>query len=213
MANEPKKKTNQGAKKAAPKKTTQSNKPTPKKSVTTEPKITKESSFTEQSTNKPVNKKIDYQMILITVIALLIIIFAFIKISGCFDNKDYSKSYLLKNKIITNEIDSNNINNIQLKDQFIFITTLNNEEEYQLEKDLKKVIKDNNLKDQFYIYIVNDNDNITNMFNLNKDVKVPTILYYKNGELIDMVQRDDEKMIEAGDFSKLLDMYELSKEE
>ena len=183
MANEPKKKTNQGAKKAAPKKTTQSNKPTPKKSVTTEPKITKESSFTEQSTNKPVNKKIDYQMILITVIALLIVIFAFIKISGCFDNKDYSKSYLLKNKIITNEIDSNNINNIQLKDQFIFITTLNSEEEYQLEKDLKKVIK------------------------------VPTILYYKNGELIDMVQRDDEKMIEAGDFSKLLDMYELSKEE
>ena len=98
-------------------------------------------------------------------------------------------------------------------DVFIFITSLNDEEEYNLEKDLRKVIKDNNLKDNFYIYFKNDSDNLNELFGIDENNKTPTILYYKNGNLVDKVERNDEKMIEAADFAKLLDMYELSKEE
>ena len=40
---------------------------------------------------------------------------------------------------------------------------------------------------------------------------MPTILYYKDGKLVDYVQRDDEQMMSDADFVKLLDIYEFEK--
>ena len=158
---------------------------------------------------------IDNKMIAIIVLALLIASIGIAKISGVLDDKDYSQSYLLKHKIVTNKIEDVDINNISLnKDVFILVTSLKNEEEYNLEKNLKKVIKDNGIKDNFYVYIYDDeNTDLNKVFNISGDIKVPTILYYKNGEFVDMVKREDQQMIEAADFAKLLDIYELSKEE
>ncbi len=165
--------------------------------------------------NKTENN-LDYKSFIIIILALLIGIIGIAKISGLFKNKDFSQSYLLKNKIVTNkEIVEDNMNSILLnKDVFVLVTSLNNEDEYNLEKDLKKVINQNNLKDNFYVYIYNNNKtNLNNIFKVSGEIKVPTILYYKNGNFVDMVKRDDQNMIEAADFAKLLDIYELSKEE
>ena len=178
---------------------------------TTTPKIVEEKVITkEEVKQQPTN---DNKMILIIVLALLIAVIAIAKIAGVFDIKDYSKSYLLKHKVVTNEIVDNNLSILPDKDAFILVTSLNNEEEYNLEKDLKKVIKDNKIKDNFYVYIYNENNkvNLNNIFQVTGDIKLPTILYYKNGKFVDMVKREDQNMIEAADFVKLLDIYELSK--
>ena len=178
---------------------------------TTTPKIVEEKVITkEEVKQQPTN---DNKMILIIVLALLIAVIAIAKIAGVFDIKDYSKSYLLKHKAVTNEIVDNNLSILPDKDAFILVTSLNNEEEYNLEKDLKKVIKDNKIKDNFYVYIYNENNkvNLNNIFQVTGDIKLPTILYYKNGKFVDMVKREDQNMIEAADFVKLLDIYELSK--
>ena len=222
MANEPKKKTGSISKKTTTTKKKTTNGTTVKKTTTTkkvEPKkeepIIKEEKVIkeEKKINEP---KLDYKMILIIVLALLIMVIGIAKIGGVFENKDYSKSYLLKT---TKEIKKEDISNTLLnKEVFIFITKLNqdeeyNEKEYNLEKDLKKVIKDNNIKDNFYVYLEDENTNLRELFGIEEDTKTPTILYFKNGSLIDTVEREDENMMEAADFVKLLDIYELSKEE
>ena len=57
-----------------------------------------------------------------------------------------------------------------------------------------------------------DSDNyltrLNNAFNTDEISTVPIILYFKDGELIDTVTRDDDNVINAGDFQKLLDIYE-----
>ena len=217
MANEPKKKTSSTAKKTTTTKKKTTNGATVKKTTTTkkvEPIIKEEKVIKEE---KKINEpKVDYKMILIIVLALLILVIGLAKMGGVFENKDYSKSYLLKT---TKEIKKEDISNTLLnKEVFIFITSLNqdeeyNEKEYNLEKDLNKVIKDNNLKDNFYVYLKDENTNLRELFGIEEDTKTPTILYFKNGQLIDQVTREDENIMEAADFVKLLDIYELSKEE
>ena len=218
MAKEPKKKTNTNAKKTTTTKkrttTTVKKTTTPKKVETknVEPKkVEKKEEVKEVIKTEP---KLDYKMVLIVILALLILVIGLAKIGGVFENKDFSNSYLLKNKVITNELKKENISSTLLNNEvFIFVTSLNNEEEYNLEKNLKKVIKDNDLKDNFYIYIKDENDKLSELFGIDDSTKTPTVLYYKNGSLVDKVEREDEKMIEAADFAKLLDIYELSKEE
>ena len=214
MANETKKKTTSTVKKTTTtKKTTSAATKTTKK---IEPK-TEEKVIKEETKNN--ETKMDYKIILIIVLALLIAVIGIAKISGVFENKDFSKSYLLKNKVTTNELKKEDISNVLLdKEVFIFITSLNkdeeyNEKEYNLEKNLKKVIKDNNIKDNFYIYFIDSSTNLKELFGIDENTKVPTILYYKYGNLVDQIKREDEQMMEAADFAKILDMYELSKEE
>ena len=61
-----------------------------------------------------------------------------------------------------------------------------------------------------------DSDNyltrLNSAFNTDKITTVPIILYFKDGELIDTVTRDDANIINAGDFQKLLDIYEYEGE-
>ena len=71
------------------------------------------------------------------------------------------------------------------------------------------------MSDSFYylnIENIMDQDNyltrLNNAFNTDKISTVPIILYYKNGELVNTVTRDDDNIINAGDFQKLLDIYE-----
>ena len=49
---------------------------------------------------------------------------------------------------------------------------------------------------------------INNAFNTDEIDKIPTILYYQDGELVYVVERDDDNMINSGDLQKLLDIYE-----
>ena len=201
MANQPKKKTISTAKKTTAKKTTsgETKKKTTKKIETS--KKTETVSIKEEAPKKETVKITNEE------------VKGDIELQKYGENKDFSKSYLLKNKVIT-EIKKEDINTTLLNNNsFIFITNLNQEEEYNLEKDLMKVIKDNKLKDNFYIYFKEPSDNLNELFGIDGSIKTPTILYYKNGSLVDSVKREDEKMIEAADFVKLLDIYELSKEE
>ena len=61
-----------------------------------------------------------------------------------------------------------------------------------------------------------DSDNyltrLNNAFNTDEITTVPIILYYRDGELVDTVTRDDANVINAGDFQKLLDIYEYEGE-
>lgn len=73
---------------------------------------------------------------------------------------------------------------------FVYISYTNDESVYKLEKKLKSVIDNYNLKDEFYyINITNEKDSdnlygkLNNIFNTKDIEMIPTILYYKDNEL------------------------------
>ena len=141
------------------------------------------------------------------------------KLYNLYLTQKYETSYLLKNKIITQKL-----NDIEkLKDiignekTFILISKINDEDIYDLEKDLKDIINHYNLKNNFYYldgtnFTVNDLKEINEILNLkNKEIKkLPTIIYIDK-ELTDAIIREDENIINAGDFEQLLDIYEIKR--
>lgn len=135
-----------------------------------------------------------------------------------------STSYLIKDKVITQEID----NIEELPDvfseppssYFIYISYVGDEKIYNLEKDLSKLIREYNLNDSFYYVNVNsikDNENyideINKILNLDspKVESVPTIIYYNDGKVVDIINKEGNNIMNVGDFQKLLDVNKITK--
>ena len=151
-------------------------------------------------------------LVLGILIAALILMVTIVKLSGNLIHGNNSKSYLITHKIGVLKVDENNINDItSSKEAFVFVTSLNNDEEYDLEKDLANIIKKDNLKDKFYVYVKDDNSSLNNSLQLTEEMKTPTILYFKDGQLVDYIKRQDELMMTSADFAQLLDIYEITK--
>lgn len=162
-----------------------------------------------------------YIVVGILLLGVVLVALTLARIYESTQNIDYSKSYLVAKEIVP-EITCNDLaNSISGERSFIFVTHYDSEEEYELEKDLKGVIGEYRLKDDFFVFkddqecgsIKNiEEGSIKEALKLSESIDtVPTILYYKDGEFVDYVKREDPKMIEAADFVKLLDIYEITK--
>lgn len=155
---------------------------------------------------------IDVKLDKLTIISLCIIVvgFAFLIFKIYSNNINYSKSYLSVNnvgKIVTCDNLKENIN----KDsKYLFITKTGTKEEYKLEKKIASMVKNYKLNDSFLVYLKDDNCKLDNELGILKEEidKLPIILYYKDGKLIDKAIREDDLMLEDGDFMHLLDIYE-----
>ncbi len=160
------------------------------------------------------------------VIAILLIAwycFAWYKV---YKEDKVSTSYLIKNNIVSNEIkDLNEIVDIfsEVPDEyFVYVSYTGDEDIFAMEKDLAKIIKKYDITDQFYylnITSIKDNsdyiDEVNRALGLRdeKIIRIPTIIYYKDGEVVKdgIISRSDDKMMTASDFQKLLDANNIEK--
>ena len=130
-----------------------------------------------------------------------------------YQKDNYQTSYLVNNnvtKVSCDELYSATTG----EKSFIYVTGLGSEEEYKLEKKLNNVINDYHLKDEFYVYELNDNCRSTALssLQLTSDFqKVPMILFYRGGVLQEQIARDDNEMLSDADLVKILDIYEIKK--
>ena len=197
----------------------------------------------------------------VVVVMILLTLYGFAWYNVLRENR-VSTSYLVKEKIISNEIQSleevSDVFSEAPNSYFIYISYTGSEEIYNMEKDLKKVINDYSLNDSVYFLnvtsikdeknyiekinktlnledIINDYELNDQIYYLNvtsiKDEKdylkkihdalgledgtiksVPTILYYNEGKVVDIVERNDDNMMNSGDFQKLLDVNRVTKE-
>lgn len=138
-------------------------------------------------------------------------------------SEKYRESYLVSTETITLEInEENELKQVFLEapeEYFVYIGYRNDKDIYNLEKELKPIIDDYNLKDIFYYVDATElrkSDNYLEMLNetlkLNNEKidKIPTIIYFSKDNY-EIVNRDDENIIKAADFSKLLDIKEFEK--
>ncbi len=196
-----------------------------------ESKVEKEEVVKELIVQEPEKKEVAFDsrqfalrtfaVILAAILVVVILVVYFIQVKNNTYSVDWErKSYLVENDIASTNCES--VSNAILGDyNFVFVRPKeSNEDEFNLEKKLLKVIKDYNLEGHFYVYTLDNTCGvITDPYsvlgqNLKLDEgieKVPTILYYKDGELVDYIQRDDEQMMSDADFVKLLDIYEFEK--
>lgn len=133
-------------------------------------------------------------------------------------DKIYSTSYLEKNNLVKETININNYNISNNGDYFIYISYRGQKDIYNLEKNLKELIKKYNLQDKYYYIDVTDKlGNKELLQEINTALKledfqvkqVPTIIYFnKNNEVLrnNIITREDNNLIEAADFQKLLDI-------
>lgn len=129
------------------------------------------------------------------------------------------KSYLVSSGTVNLEI--KNLDEVSYykteapSTHFVLISYTGSEDTYNLETGLKTIIDNYKLNDEFYYLNVENlmkEDNyltrLNTAFNTDKIKTVPVIIYYKDGEIIDIVKRLDDQVIKAADFQKLLDIYD-----
>ena len=125
-----------------------------------------------------------------------------------------SSSYLLKTNTITYSIDTlkeiSSISQEAPTEYFIYISYTGSDAVYKLEKKLKKIIDDYNLKDEFYLLditsIKNNEDTLDKLndkFNTTKIINTPCILYYKDSALKEILI-DKNGIFDYNNFINLL---------
>lgn len=157
-------------------------------------------------------------IIVCIVLALILVIFYGYRVNKLKETDTLSKSYLLDSGTVSLEIKNlDEVNQILAEsptEYFVLISYTGNKDTYKLENGLKRILDKYKLNDSFYylnVKSIMDEDNylnrLNNAFNTDKIKKVPTILYYRNGKIVDVVTRNDNNIINVGDFQKLLDIY------
>lgn len=162
------------------------------------------------------NKILIVSAIVVVLILLVFYIYQWQKVKN---QEKYMNSYLLDSGTVSLEIKNlDEVSQILTEspnEYFVLITYTGDKETYELEKDIKSIVDDYKLSDSFYYLNIKNllkEDNylnrLNNAFNTDKITAVPIILYYKDDVLIDTVSRVDDNIINAGDFQRILDIYE-----
>lgn len=149
-------------------------------------------------------------IILIGIVLLTLYIFSWYKVKK---EERLMNSYLLTSKTIESKIDSLEVLEQSLSEApssyFVLITYREDENTYNLEKNLKRIIDRYKLNDLFYyVDVTNNKDNEDYKNKLNKIFKVdninnyPVILYIEDGKTKEVLND-----LKIDDFKKCLETY------
>lgn len=156
----------------------------------------------------------------IAVLVLIFIIFITLYIFKWYEVKQsekYLESYLISSETITMEInEEDEMKQVFLEapeKYFVYIGYRKDASVYNLEKELKPIIDDYNLKDIFYYVdatdLMNDGNHLkmfNNTLNLKKEkiAAIPTIIYF-NEKGYSIIKEKNDKILKASTFKKYLE--------
>lgn len=158
-------------------------------------------------------------LILIGGIVLALYIFEWINIKN---EEKLMTSYLISSNTINSSIEDFNSLSQILKETsssyFIYFGYTGDEGVYEFEKELKRVIDNYKLSDNFYYFdlskVKEENENYLNdikkTLNIISIEKVPAIIYVHKGKIVDANILDgvNGTMLKVADLENLLDIYE-----
>ena len=158
-------------------------------------------------------------LILVGGILLTLYIFRWYQVK---EEERLMNSYLISTNTLSSSI--NDLNSLKQITQeaptnyFIYLGFTNDKDEYNLEKDLKKVIDKYKLNDIFYYVDVtklkeekeNYLEEIANSLNISKLESIPAVIYVVDGKINERNILDgvNETNFKIGDLEELLDIYD-----
>ena len=159
-----------------------------------------------------------YIYFIVGIIIVLLVIWYILSWRDVIQKDRLEKSYLITTNTISLELKDGKeaISVLQEtpSNYFVFISYTGDEKEYNLEKQLKKIIDNHNIADKFYYLNITDNIESNNLmsylnktFNTDLISSIPCILYYEDGTLNTVIQNPTE-IFDANEFEKLLESIE-----
>lgn len=172
--------------------------------------------MTNKKQKRNIRKYINWLLFLIAVVLLS---FIASKIYNIYESNKLKDSVLLRVVGTIQYDDVESATKEFVSDDFILISYVKSEDVRDFETKIKTVIVNNNLQNNFFYLDATDLmleenyiDTLNEKFklqNANKIEALPALLYYKNGEFIKTLSSTKDKIMNADDFSKLLDNYEI----
>lgn len=153
----------------------------------------------------------NYIYLLIMIIVVVSSTFLIFNINKNYQTEKLETSYLANYLTVVKTEELSNILSEPSSELFIFVTKTNDENVFNLEKDLKKIIKKHDLRDNFILLDYTDESNVEELNKILKsDIEtIPAIIYIKNGEFIKSID-SKESLLKSSDFEKMLDEYEVN---
>ena len=153
----------------------------------------------------------NYIYLLIMIIVVVSLTFLIFNINKNYQTEKLETSYLANYLTVVKTEELSNILSEPSSELFIFVTKTNDENIFNLEKDLKKIIKKHDLRDNFILLDYTDESNVEELNKILKsDIEtIPAIIYIKNGEFIKSID-SKESLLKSSDFEKMLDEYEVN---
>ncbi len=174
----------------------------------------------------PIKNYVLAGVIVVVVILLAWYAFAWYKVVN--ENR-ISTSYLVNEKVISKELKLEEVSSVfsePLNEYFIYVSYTGSEDVYNMEKDIEGVINQYGINDKLYYLNVTDvkdeddfkkkiNDTLGEVLDMNgKEVStVPTIIYCKDGKVVDIINRLDNNIMSRWDFEQILDRNNVEEEE
>lgn len=160
--------------------------------------------------------KANYVKLGVIVIFTIFVAFLICNLYRNFDGNKETSSYISKHvsTISYNELASATTE--LSSNSFIYLSFVGSRNIYDLEKQLRKILKQYELEDNFiYVDCTNDIESdytiksLKNIFVVgNKEIVLPAIIYFKDNSPTDYIDSSDG-LFDAGSFSQLLDKYEI----
>lgn len=135
-----------------------------------------------------------------------------------YDNNKANKSYISK---YVSSIQCKDLSNAMLElsgQNYLYISYTGNKNIFEMEKRLRKVLKQNDLEDNFMFVDcssdINEENHVSYLKNLltvgNRELVLPAIIYFKDVTPTDYIDSANG-LIDEADFVQLLDQYEVNK--
>lgn len=160
--------------------------------------------------NDRVIPKKNYLYLVIMLVSVIIVTIFVFEIYKKYQSQKLQTSYLTN---YINEVKLEDMNNILTEpssELFILVTKVNDEDVYKLESNIKKVIKSNDLRDNFIFIDYTDKDLSKLNKALGSDIKtIPALIYFKDGEYVKSIDSSLD-MLSSEDLEQILDEYEVN---
>ncbi len=166
-------------------------------------------------------KSVSKQKYFILIIILFIVVFLTMLINNVIRNYNYAKSdkSILESFISKVNINELNIALSELNEVILYVGYNHDKNLFKLDKNLLKKVRNYNLED--YVYYCNVTDRLEDYKYLGDFIKVnpningklkkaPALIYFKNGEVIEVINSTD-KLITSEDLIYLVNKYEIGK--
>ena len=181
--------------------------------------------MTKAKTKKNIPRK-NYLIALLCVLAALLLTLYGFEWYKLYQSERMAESYLISSNTILKEIKNLEDLNIVLSEPpneyFLYISYTNSRDIYRLERDLAKIIREYQLKEEFYfLNVTNIKDNqdffirLNNALDLPFEIKsIPIILYFRDREFVQdgILYSDSNRIIRATDFRTLINKFEITKD-